>query len=54
MTRTIWYCILGPECDCPNGPDQFCINTRSREVEDEDYEKATQEKAPLLPDVQAA
>ena len=51
--RTIWYCILGSDCECGD-PDQFCVNTRRREVEDEDHEEASQKEAPLLPDVQAA
>lgn len=51
--RTVWFCILGPHCECDE-PDPFCVNTRRREVEDEDHEEATQEEAPLLPDVQAA
>ena len=54
MTRTVWYCILGPDCECADGPDQFCVNSRRREVEDEDHEEASQKEAPLLPDVQAA
>ena len=51
--RTIWVCILGADCECGE-PDQFCVNTRRREVEDEDHEEASQKEAPLLPDVQAA
>lgn len=42
--RTVWICILGPECQCVQDygeADQFCANTRRREVEDEDYEEAS-------------
>ena len=54
--RTVWICILGPECQCVHDygeADQFCVNTRRREVEDEDHEEASQKEAPFLPDVQA-
>lgn len=56
-TVFVWICILGPECQCVQDygvADQFCANTRRREVEDEDHEEASQKEAPLLPDVQTA
>jgi hypothetical protein len=49
--RVVWTCILGHECACAHAlgaVDQFCINSRRKEIKEDDNEEAYEEKAPFL------
>lgn len=52
--RVVWTCNLGVYCSCDE-VDQFCVNSRRREVDGEDdHEEASQEKAVFLRTMQTS